>query len=57
MKSQIEAKYIMQDSNRTRLYCHKCGKIISNLVFIDKIKDWIKCPYCIDCLMNKWSKI
>lgn len=43
----------MLDINRTRLYCQACGKIVSNLIKEEKIKDWIKSPYCFDCIKEK----
>jgi len=42
------------------IYCHICGKICSSNIkemelqrAEEWIKDWLKCPHCIDCIKSK----
>jgi len=47
----------MLSFNYINVYCHICGKICSNYIkpkpqeeCLKIIKEWLECPYCVDCL-------
>lgn len=49
--------------NYINVYCHKCGKICSSLIKPKPLKEceefiqsWLKCPYCIDCILKKMKR-
>lgn len=45
------------------VYCHDCGKVCSSFIrpiSKDKAKqlinEWLQCPYCADCCIERMSK-
>lgn len=49
--------------NYINVYCHSCGKICSSWIKAfsqkeceEKIQEWLKCPYCVECIKKRMSE-